>query len=133
MKISTPMIDHEILDLILLLAFGTNHPNQSSRRILSYKAISNALKISSYYVQKIVNMYLRNDLSFMNMKRGHSCKLMKRHIEYLINPATLNQWAGLSLIERSKMFHRRFPEITISRSHLGRIYHNHGIKFKVVR
>ncbi len=31
------------------------------------------------------------------------------------------------------MFHRQFPDSTLSASHLQRFYHSNGIKFKVIK
>jgi hypothetical protein len=43
-------------------------------------------------------------------------KLEIHHVDYLCNQKTLNEWAHLSLIQRTIMFHRTFPEIKISAS-----------------
>ena len=41
--------------------------------------------------------------------------------------------AGYSLTERCKLFHRKYPEVKLSVSHLQRLYQKHNIKFKVIR
>ena len=38
-----------------------------------------------------------------------------------------------SLAERCKLFHRKYPEVKLSVSHLQRLYQKHNIKFKVIR
>jgi hypothetical protein len=64
--------------------------------------------------------------------RGRS-KLSQWHLDYLLHPDTLNQWAHLSLKQRTKMFHRRFPELTVSASLLHRTYKKHGVRFKYIQ
>ena len=41
--------------------------------------------------------------------------------------------AGYSLTESCKLFHRKYPGVKLSVSHLQRLYHKHNIKFKVIR
>ena len=50
-----------------------------------------------------------------------------------MSPETLRQWAGRSLEERCKLFHRRFPELRISLYSLRKIYRLHHIKKKKLR
>lgn len=60
-------------------------------------------------------------------------KLQEEHIQYLLAEDTINSWAHLSLKQRVKMFHRRFPELKISASTLHRAYKSHGVKYKYIQ
>jgi hypothetical protein len=64
--------------------------------------------------------------------RGHR-KLRAQHLWYLLSDETLRSQAQNSLEERCVMFHRQFPEIKLSRAHLGAIYKKHGITRKVIK
>ena len=66
------------------------------------------------------------------IQRRKRSKLEKLHLDYLCNQRTLREWAHLSLIQRSVMFHRTFPEIKISPSLLWRTYKQCGVKFKFI-
>ena len=58
---------------------------------------------------------------------------MPEHIEYLTAEATLTLWAGYTLRERAKFFHRKFPDKFISPMVLWRLYKRHGITRKAIR
>ena len=60
-------------------------------------------------------------------------KLQQHHIEYLCCQNTLREWAHLSLIQRARMFHRVFPELKVSATHLARTYSQQGIRFKFIQ
>ena len=51
----------------------------------------------------------------------------------MCSESTITKQAGRSLDERAVMFHRRFPEVRISRQQLRSIYKLHGIKKKAIR
>ena len=59
--------------------------------------------------------------------------LDEEHITFLTAQETLISWAGLSLAERAKFFHRRFPNKWIKPRALLRLYGLHGIRKKRVR
>ena len=45
----------------------------------------------------------------------------------------MRTWAGLTLKQRSVLFHRKFPEAKITPNILQRLYAKHQIRRKVVR
>ena len=55
------------------------------------------------------------------------------HVDFLTSPETLKLWAGFPLKERSKLFHRKFPNKRIAVTSLRRLYSTHRIKRKIVR
>ena len=57
-------------------------------------------------------------------KRGRRLKfdLSKEQLNYLLDPETINRWAGLTLASRAVMFHRRYPEISINAYILRKVY-----------
>ena len=57
----------------------------------------------------------------------------RKHLGYTTNPNALSRWAGLSLAERVKMFHRRFLDIRVSKTLLLRVYLKNSIRFNVAR
>ena len=46
---------------------------------------------------------------------------------------TLEQWAGLTMKQRTVLFHRRFTDKRIAITSLRRLYLRHGIRCKKVR
>lgn len=53
--------------------------------------------------------------------------------DFLVNRETLVAWAGYSLQERCKLFHRRDISKTITPSQLRKVYKQSGIKKKAIR
>jgi hypothetical protein len=49
--------------------------------------------------------------------------LERKHIDYLLADGTLEIWAGLSLKEKCRFFHLRFPEKVIAPITLSRFFH----------
>ena len=59
-------------------------------------------------------------------------KFTAHHIGYLLSEQTLQEWAARTLKERCVLFHRRFPEVSISKSSLQKIYKENKVKRKVI-
>ena len=59
-------------------------------------------------------------------------KFAAHHIGYLLSEQTLQEWAAKTLKERCVLFHRRFPEVSISRSYLHKIYQQNKVKRKAI-
>ena len=51
----------------------------------------------------------------------------------MINRNTLDEWAGKSLEERVRLFHRRYSNSKTSIYKIRKLYANHNIKKKVIR
>ena len=62
-----------------------------------------------------------------------SRKLSQQHFDFLKSQQTLLSWAGLTLEERCKMFHRKFPDKILSPVRLFRIYRVNSIRRKAVK
>lgn len=60
-------------------------------------------------------------------------KLDDLHLGYILSDATLRDQAHLSLRQRTVMFHRMFPETSISSSTLARIYKSSRVTFKYIK
>jgi hypothetical protein len=59
-------------------------------------------------------------------------KFAAHHIGYLLSEQTLQEWAARTLKERCVLFHRRFPEVSISKSYLQKIYKDNKVKRKAI-
>ena len=55
------------------------------------------------------------------------------HINYLINPDTLELWIGRTLKERCVLFHRHFGNYRINPTLLRKIYQIHKIRNKKIK
>ena len=60
-------------------------------------------------------------------------KLGPEHVQFLTSLHTLEQWSGLTMKQRTILFHRRFTEKRIAVTSLRRLYLRHGIRCKKVR
>ena len=60
-------------------------------------------------------------------------KLDQVHLDFLLNPVTLEQWAGLTLKQRTVRFHRQFTDKRIAVTSLRRLYLSHGVRRKKIR
>ena len=59
-------------------------------------------------------------------------QLEQQHIEFLLDPKTLEEWSGKTMKERVKLFHRQYPDKRIAITSLRRLYLKHKIKRKKV-
>jgi len=69
----------------------------------------------------------------MNVMPDMTNKLQPCHIEYLTSEGSLTEWAGFSLQQRCKLFHRRFPEKKLTIYMLRKVYRSIGIKKKKIK
>ena len=60
-------------------------------------------------------------------------KLGPEHVKFLTSLHTLEQWSGLTMKQRTVLFHRRFTDKRIAVTSLRRLYLRHGIRCKKVR
>ena len=60
-------------------------------------------------------------------------QLGPEHVQYLTSMHTLERWAGLTMKQRTVLFHRRFTDKRIAVTSLRRLYLRHGIRRKKVR
>ena len=70
---------------------------------------------------------------YRDARRRKERILEQQHIDFLVAEETLKKWAGLTLKERSKLFHRKFTNKLIAPMSLWRLYKRHGVKRKAVR
>ena len=108
--------DQQLIDYLLLLRFGTCEVGPASRPMLNFASISKITKKLISTIRDLIKLGIESKLKALPIKRRKRMKLETHHVDYLCNQTTLNQWAHLSLIQRTVMFHRTFPEIKISAS-----------------
>ena len=108
--------DQQLIDYLLLLRFGTCEVGPASRPMLNFASISKITKKPLSSIRDLIKLGIESKLKDLPIHRRKRLKLETHHVDYLCNQTTLNQWAHLSLIQRTVMFHRTFPEIKISAS-----------------
>ena len=108
--------DQQLIDYLLLLRFGTCEVGPASRPMLNFASISKISKKPLSSIRDLIKLGIESKLKDRSIQRRKRIKLEAHHVDYLCNQITLNQWAHLSLIQRTVMFHRTFPEIKISAS-----------------
>ena len=59
--------------------------------------------------------------------------LLEHHIDFLLDPETLEEWAAKTMAERRALFEKRWPSKTISTTALWRLYKKNGVRMKEVR
>ena len=113
------------------MRFRTEFPKPKCPVYATYATISRTLDLEYNTVQHLCRYAFK---FFKNRKKiDPSRKLDQVHIDFLTSPETLKIWAGFPLKERSKLFHRKFPNKRIAVTSLRRLYSTHRIKRKVVR
>ena len=60
-------------------------------------------------------------------------RLDQEHVAFLTSMHTLEQWSGLTMKQRTVLFHRRFTDKRIAVTSLRRLYLRHRIRCKKVR
>ena len=108
--------DHKLIDYLLLLRFGTCEVGPESRPMHNFASISKITKKPLSSIRDLIILGIESKLKDLPIKRRKRLKLQTHQVDYLCNQTTLNQWAHLSLIQRTVMFHRTFLEIKISTS-----------------
>ena len=108
--------DQQLLDYLLLLRFGACEVGPAARPMLNFASISKITKRPLSTIRDLIKRGIESKLKDLPIQRRKRLKLKTHHVDYLCNQTTLNQWAHLSLIQRTVMFHRTFPEIKISAS-----------------
>ena len=74
-----------------------------------------------------------NHVFFIRVCRHPERVLTQEHYDYLTSQDTLIAWCGFSIRDRCILFHRKFPNKTISTKRLSSIYKRNNISNKVVR
>ena len=116
---------------VLLLRFKDTLPTPTSRKFFSYSTIAKVVNTPYNTVQHLCQHALQPTKKQSLFKRIH--ELSQEHRDFLLEPLTLKQWAGLTLQERTVLFHRRFPDKRISTTSLRRLYLRNGVRRKKVR
>ena len=116
---------------VLLLRFRDTLPTPTSRKFFSYSTIAKIVSTPYNTVQHLCRHALQPTKKQSLFKRIH--ELSQEHRDFLLKPLTLKQWAGLTLQERTVLFHRRFPDKRISTTSLRRLYLRNGVRRKKVR
>ena len=116
---------------MLLLRFRCTQPTAGGHKYAAYSTIAQALHIAYNQVQHICRAALRptKTLSGDRLVR----QLGPEHVRFLTSMHTLEQWSGLTMRQRTVLFHRRFTDKRIAVTSLRRLYLRHGIRCKKVR
>jgi hypothetical protein len=97
---------------------------------MTYAKIGKILKVTPGTVRNILALGPVLPAPEEETKATGRSKLKREHILFLTMDETLNDWAQKTLSERCVLFHRRYPEVKISRAYLSHIYKVHGVKLK---
>lgn len=106
-------------------------PTTFTRKYATYKTISKCLNLTEYEIQHICRKALKT-VKAPSAKQKER-KLDQKHIDFLLSPKTLEQWAGLTMKERQVRFHRWFQNKRIAITSLRRLYLKNGVRRKKVR
>ena len=130
-KRKTTELTPEIKEAVLLLRYHKKKPAKTDTSFMTKAAIGKELGLTYNQVNYICKRVT------LHKKRKSKQDRPERIIEpeqeaYLKDPVILKAWAGRSLIERSILYHRRFPHKIISATELWRFYKKNNIKRKAV-
>ena len=115
----------------LRIRFRTTTPTAKSYKYISYARIAATLNLTVNEVQHICRKALlpARKVTADQLVR----KLDQVHVDFLLSPVTLEQWAGLTLKQITVRFHRQFTDKRIAVTSLRRLYLSHGVRRKKVR
>ena len=116
---------------MLLLRFRCTRPTLGAHKYAAYSTIAQGLHMTYNQVQHICRTALRPTKTLSGDKLVR--KLSPEHVQYLTSMHTLEQWSGLTMKQRTVLFHRRFTDKRIAVTSLRRLYLRHGIRCKKVR
>ena len=94
----------QLRTLTLMLRYRSTKPTVKCPKYVKYKDIARALNLTYNEVQHICRAALRPRKPLTSRKMIR--KLNDRHVQYLISPLTLENWAGLTMKQRTVYFHR---------------------------
>ena len=115
----------------MLLRFREENPTKASKKYYSYAKIARILNLNPYEVQHLCRAALVPP-KLANVE-AQVRKLEKEHVDFLLDQRTLERWSGLTMKERTVMFHRQFPDKRIAVTSLRRLYLKNKIKRKKLR
>ena len=127
----SPTLQDKLRQATLMLRFRTTQPIWKSYKYLTYKVIAKTLNLTYNEVQYICRKSFKAKKIISQKKKLY--KLDQQHFDFLLNHKTLELWAGLTMKERTKLFHRNFPDKRVSVSSLRRLYIKNKMKRKKVR
>ena len=110
----------ELREAVLLLRFRCMKPATGAHKYATYGMIAQALRISYNQVQHICRAALMPDKTLSGDKLAR--KLGPEHLRFLTSMHTLEQWSGLTMKQRTVLFHRSFPDKRIAVTSLRRLY-----------
>jgi hypothetical protein len=125
--------DVQLLKYLLLLRYGKHSDIDAAKPLLNYSSISRLIRKPLTTVIELVKYAQCISKYDFPDEAPRRSKLQPHHIGYLVSPATLEECAHMSLVERSQLFHRRFGEVKISPTTIRRVYLKHRIKFKNIK
>jgi transposase len=125
--------DVQLLKYLLLLRYGKHSDIDVAKPLLNYSSISRLIRKPLTTVIELVKYAACISKYDFPDEAPRRSKLQPHHIGYLVSPATSEECAHMSLVERSQLFHRRFGEEKISPTTIRRVYLRHRIKFKNIK
>ena len=110
--------------------YGTRTPTPTSKRRFTYAALAKALVLTPDQVRHYCTSALKKSpkikVSFDHRLRlkskDLSRKLEEHHVDFLLDPDTLEEWAGKTYLERVALFRKKYPSKQISATFLWRLY-----------
>ena len=132
MKSRQKKLDPKLKEAVLLLRYRTLKPARDANSFMKMTAIAKHLNITYVQTRRVCDR--SQFVPKKKRKKDHTDrKLEEEHVAFLVDPRTLQQWAGKSLVERCVLFHRKFPNKRVSAMKLCRMYRQHHISRKVVK
>ena len=114
-----------------MLQFKCTEPTPDARKYFVYSRIAQALGMTYNQVQHVCRAALGPKKMPSVGQILH--KLGPEHLHFLTSLHTLEEWAGRTMVERTVLFHRQFPNKRIAVTSLRRLYLKNGICCKKIR
>jgi hypothetical protein len=119
-------------DVVLLLRFHGTTLARKPYRFASYSSIAKVTKLTYNQVQHICSTAEKK--AGKRVKKPNTSRTLEQeHIQYLLEPRTMELYAGKTMKERTILFHRKFSNKIIAVTSLRRLYLQRGCRVKKVR
>ena len=82
--------DHQLIDYLLLLRFGTREVGPASRPMLNFASISKITKKPLSTIRDLIKLGIEWKMKDLSIQRRKRIKLEANHVDYLCNQTTLN-------------------------------------------
>ena len=99
-----------LMQYVEMLRFGPKEYRREGTVHMTQQQIAKLTGCSTTHVASLLAEARGMKKPKHTARRGRRTKLKVEHVTFLVERDTLQKWAAKTLVERTKLFHRQFPE-----------------------